>query len=973
MAIKIIKILAISLVSILLILFLLPFVFKGKIVERVKSEINERLDAEVSFGTFRLSLIRQFPELTFRVNDLRVVGKGDFAGDTLADMGRVTVTLDVLKLIRGDYEVSRVRLDNPVILLKTLPGGQVNWDIVPESDAVDEDVEEAGSDVSLALKRVEIRSGFLVYHDDKYMTYIDAQDINGVLRGDLSMSQTDISTRDATIGSFSLRYDRWPVLSRVAVMLTAEMDADLERLVFVFRDNQIRINELPLVFDGMVGWPADDLEMDFRFGAARSDFASFLSVLPAMYTDDFHDLKSAGSLKLEGHVKGAYTDAEYPGFGLTIEVDDGMFQYPDLPASVEKVQVRASVSNPGKDLDLTVVDVPLFNMELAGAPVEARFLLKTPVSDPDFDVRLAGRLDLAMVEQFYPLDEGYVLRGILESDVEMRGAMSMIEQVNYEAFHADGRLLADNIYVASPLLDDPIIIDVADFRFNPREVSLEAFDMQMGESDLSAKGVLSNLPGYLFDNQLLRGTFTTRSSYFDLNKLMDQMPEETVQEAGEATATQQQTAAGEGSGDDASALSVIRIPANIDFTLESTFDKVLFGKLDMSDVTGLIQVAEEQVHMEQLQLNLLGGSLALNGVYDSRDRRPWVSLGLNILGLDIGQTFDSFVTARILAPIGEYAEGAFSANLQLSSLLNEGLQPVLTSLKGNGSFRSSSVMLENTPSLTSLADQLQMDQFREVSLKDILLSFTFSDGKVELPPFDMQLGEVKASVTGMTYFDQRISYVMNMEIPRSLFGDKANEVLYDLVARVGEAGVELAPGGHIPLDVVIGGTFKRPEVSLSMASVREGLEQLLQREADRLLQEAETRIRDEVDDARETVEGEIQERVDDTREEVQEELEARASQIMAEAQRQADALRAQAQLAADAVREESEQQASRLQQEASGQGPLAQAAARQAAQQLVREADRRAVQLEAEAERNVQKLLDEASQQADKVRRGEDE
>ena len=963
---KTIKIIVIALISLLLLMLILPFLFKDRIIERVKHEINEQVEADVSFGSFGLSLIRQFPQLTVWVRDVRVVGQGAFAGDTLADMGRIMVSADVLKAVRGDLEISRIRLDEPNILLKMLADGQVNWNIMAAAEEVETPVEEAPADFSLALKRVEIRSGKLAYLDDKFVTYIHADDINGVFRGDLSMALTNISTQNATIGSFSLRYDQWPILSRVAVHLTADMDADLDRFVFTFRDNQIRINELPLVFEGMVGWPVDDLEMDFTFGSARSDFASFLSILPAMYTDDFADLTSAGSMKLEGHVKGTLAGDVYPGFGLTIEVDNGMFNYPGLPASVDKVQLQARISNPGVDMDLTVVDVPVFSMELAGAPVEARFRLENPISDPGFDVKLAGQLDLSQVETFYPLGEGYVLRGMIKSDLEMRGRMSVVERHDLGALHAAGQLLANELYLEAPVLEEALEVQVADFRFSPEEVRLDAFDMRLGSSDLSASGSILNLPGYLFDGQLLRGHFNTKSAMFDLNKLMDQLPEEdATADAGdlaEELEEEEDTPAG------ASSLSVIRIPANIDFTLESAFDKVLFGKLEISDVSGVIQVAEEQVNMERLRLNLLGGALELTGIYDTSDQLPWVNLGLDILGFDIAKTFESFVTARVLAPIGEYTRGAFSASLQLSSLLDEGLQPLLGSLKGSGSLRSSSVVLENTPSMSMLASQLHMDQFREISLSDLLLSFAFSDGRLELPPVDMRFGGIEASVMGVTYFDQRISYVMNMQVPRSLFGGRANQVLDDLVSRASAAGIQLTPGETVPLDVQIGGTFRRPEVSFSMAEAREGLEQQFRREADRLLRDTETRIRDEMEQARDQVETEVQDRIDEAEERARAEMEARAAQIMEEAHRQAATLRNQAASAADAVRRESREQADRLQQEASGQGPIAQAAARRTAEQLVREADRRANQIEAEAERNIQKLLDEASQQAERVR-----
>ncbi len=62
----------------------IPFLFKDKINARVKLEINKNLNAKVDYGDFGLSLIKSFPNFSFSLDDLSVVGIGAFEGDTLA-------------------------------------------------------------------------------------------------------------------------------------------------------------------------------------------------------------------------------------------------------------------------------------------------------------------------------------------------------------------------------------------------------------------------------------------------------------------------------------------------------------------------------------------------------------------------------------------------------------------------------------------------------------------------------------------------------------------------------------------------------------------------------------------------------------------------------------------------------------------------------------------------------------------------
>jgi hypothetical protein len=90
-----------------------------------------------------------------------------------------------------------------------------------------------------------------------------------------------------------------------------------------------------------------------------------------------------------------------------VDVDNGRFKYPDLPASVEDIYVDLKITSPqGNDMDKMVVDLKRFAMKMAGNPVEARMYLTTPMSDPNVDAELKANLDLASVKTVVPMEGG---------------------------------------------------------------------------------------------------------------------------------------------------------------------------------------------------------------------------------------------------------------------------------------------------------------------------------------------------------------------------------------------------------------------------------------------------------------------------------------------------------------------------------------------------------------------------------------
>ena len=76
-----------------------PYFFKDQIIAKVKTVINTNVNAKVDFTAFDLTLIRSFPKMGIKLNDLAVVGVDSFATDTLAKVKELQLDLNLMKLM----------------------------------------------------------------------------------------------------------------------------------------------------------------------------------------------------------------------------------------------------------------------------------------------------------------------------------------------------------------------------------------------------------------------------------------------------------------------------------------------------------------------------------------------------------------------------------------------------------------------------------------------------------------------------------------------------------------------------------------------------------------------------------------------------------------------------------------------------------------------------------------------------------
>src|SRR3712207_1407069 len=96
---KILKITGFTLLFLIAIAFAAPFIFKGKIVALAKKEINNSINAKADFKDISISFFRHFPKVSVALEQLHIVGTGEFEGDTLIAAKEIDASLNLMSFI----------------------------------------------------------------------------------------------------------------------------------------------------------------------------------------------------------------------------------------------------------------------------------------------------------------------------------------------------------------------------------------------------------------------------------------------------------------------------------------------------------------------------------------------------------------------------------------------------------------------------------------------------------------------------------------------------------------------------------------------------------------------------------------------------------------------------------------------------------------------------------------------------------
>jgi hypothetical protein len=741
--------------------------------------------------------------------------------------------------------------------------------------------------------------------------------------------------------------------------------------------------------------PKDDIITDLTFGTEKTSFKTLLSLVPAIYLNDYKDLQATGDFSLSGSAKGIYSDADstLPDIALALALNNGLISYPALPEKISNIAINANIFADGKDIDKTTVKIDKFHMELAGNPFDITFFLKTPISDPDFNGSMNGKIDLTSLSKAVPIDS-LNLSGVIEMAVTMAGKLSMVEKEQYDKFNASGKLGIKNMVVAMAGYPE-VEIREATFQFTPSFVELIKSDIIVaGKSDFSLNGQFRNYIPYVFKNTTIKGNLVLNSRMIDASGIMAAMAADTgttstsTKKSSKATtitpaettsitpAKTAATAPTETTGttpakttvttpteilattqakpttasgttattvEDTTSPSVIAVPQNIDLDLDALIQKFKFDNINAENVKGHIIVKDGVFSLRDAVMNILGGTIQMSADYDTRDTlKPVMKADINMKNIAVKDAFTTFVMVQKLAPAAKGIDGKINIQLVYQSLLGIDMMPVIKTIDGAGKLQSDQITLVEAVAFDKIKGVLKLGDQYSNTFKDINISFQIKEGRVFVSPFDVKLGNIKMNIGGDQGLDQTLNYLIKTEIPRADLGSSVNSLIDNLVLKAATLGISYKPADIIKVNVRVGGTFTKPEVApvfggpsdAGAGTIKSG--------------------------AKETVKQVVDNATDTAKDKLRSEAGAEGDKLIKEAEVRGQQLRDEAAKGAEKLKQEAEKQAQNLIKVAESNGILAKAAAQKSADVMKKEADKRGNQLILEADNQAKKLVEEA-------------
>ena len=798
--------LLLGVVLLILVAFTFVHLYHDEIVALFIRRANQHINTPVKTAKVSVSLFARFPHVAIAFHDVWM--KEGFAGSErpLVVARRVYCTFSVLDLLRKDYKIREIHLEDAEVFLRVRPSGEVNYQVM---DVAETDKNAPESALVFDLQKIQLDNVLVEYDDRKYeqLHRVLANTAQARLRVEEPVYTIqlggDLFTHEITSGSQSY-------FKQQHVELNTRFTYHTKKEQLHFDPSELLIGKSAFLVQGDIG-TGGDVMLDLSLDAPQTDFQTIVAILPPEYTEYIRTYRSKGDLKLQAKVMGNAGGNYMPAVTVDFSARKASFYHPDFKQAVENVTFNGRYTNGDAYANRTsLVEIRELQASLDGKPITGSLLLRN-FDDYHLSFNTKSVLDAKAFLRFYPLKNVSQADGILNVALEFSGRLKDLENAKaIRNIKASGEVVVQDLHFKLVNTSYPVSKLNGSLIFNNNDLALSNLSGLAGSSSFVVNGLFKNVFSYLLlENQPVTIEADLQSENLDLDELLADA------EAGEQVNQ---------STDERFYSFDIRPDMNLYFNCK--VDRLNFDRFRAKNVSGELTVAGGVARVKNVRLQAAGGQMAINGSVDARKNdQVDVDVNAHFKNIYVDSTFwifnnfsQNFLTDRNL-------KGRVTADVMSHMQFDKKLRFHYDKLIVNADASIVDGQLKDFEPMQNLSAFVHEERLANIRFSEITSQIQVRSQTIYLPETIIRSDISAVTVKGTHTFDQHIDYHVKVPV-QTLFTGKRKNVPASAAKSDGVSGT------HLFLRIV--GTTDDYKIAYDTEAVREKIVKDIRKEGEEL-------------------------------------------------------------------------------------------------------------------------------------------
>ncbi len=785
--------LVIGTISIIAISITLVYVYEDDVKAIIIKELNKHLNAEVRIDpkNIDLTILKSFPDCALEFKNLTIMEAIPAKEkDTLLFTERLSLAFNVEDLFKKNYNIKKIELENGRADLKVDKKGIANYSIWKQDTTV-----KSSDSLVFALEKITLKNVVLNYKNSKAKIKIETTVKQLNFKGKFNSGQYTLSTAGSAFVTL-FQVEKTKYLNDKNVKFDVELDVNEN--TYTIKKSETAINSTQLLSSGNFVIRDSLLSLDVNFNGKNLDISSTLSLLPEKFQNQINDYKSDGAF----YAKGEFHYQHSKPFNLTSEfgIKQATITYKPQNTTLSNVNLLGSINVSKKESVLKLQNISAnLNANTFSGDVEIRNF-----NDPYLKLNVAAKTKLEELIAFYPIDTISEISGSIDIKANLQGLVSDLKNNTFSPdIKAVGVASLKNLKAKFKRSTKDLNIPEGELKLTDRRLSVSDLKIVKGTSDMVLDGEMPNFLGYLFDsNTPLIINANVTSDNIELEDLLF---------------SSRQSSSG------ASSLSISN---KLDFNVNVSVKKLVFGKFTAADIKGNILLKDQKIALKNVSLSATEGTISLNAFADASGKHLKVSGDCDLEKLNIQKLFSELNNFGQNTLQDKHLKGFVTAHVSFTATWNETLHVNLNSINATSNLLIERGELIGFKPLESLAKYIDVNELKHIKFSSLQSNIDIKGQVITIPKTSIKSNAINLELWGTHSFDNIVDYHIQLLLSELLSKKhKANTNLEDELSLV-----ENDPENRRSVFIKMTGPIDNPTIKYDRKGAKEKIKEDIKQE-----------------------------------------------------------------------------------------------------------------------------------------------
>ncbi|HMQ00406.1 MAG TPA: AsmA-like C-terminal region-containing protein [Cyclobacteriaceae bacterium] len=726
---KIFFYLIITCLTLLTALVVSVWLYQDKIIAHFVREANKSLNTPINVEKFYVSVFDDFPTVSILLKNVYVEDShpGKYP---LLEASSVAFSFNMLELIKGNYIIRGLQVNEAQLNLRINEQGDGNYNILKETE------EAKNTTLSFDLHNIRLVDFAVLYKSipAKQEHLFETARMQASIKYNDKMY--DIKANGDVLSKY-IRLDKSVFLENKLFDAAAFLSYDDAENMLYISPSKLLTGQAQ--FEVYGDYRLKEQLINIHTEGKNTNIQTLLALFPDHVADRFEKYKSSGLVYFDLKLAGEISDKKSPELSISFGLEQASIFNPEYKSKIDEATLEGLFKTKSLS-DFRNAELELRNIKgkLNNNPYQASFYLKN-FDDPFVRLSFKGLLDGSAIQGFYEMPQVKKLSGKINADIAFEGRTALLKNRNTaQQVSTKGNIELNQVNIETTTVALPFENLNGSLQFNKNDLALSNVSGRFGNSDFLINGFFKNIITFLlFENQQVGIEADLKSKFIDIDELLS-------------------SSASFISNKQAYHFS---IPENIILNFNCDVRSVKFRRFHGRSVKGDLLVKDKIAVSKKISMQSMGGPITLSGIIDARKPKAIdVMSTFNISNVHLDSIFYVFENFSQTWLQDRHLKGLVTAEVNTEMTLSDELTLFQNTLIADINATIRNGELNDFEPMKQLSKYLDEDNLHRLRFAELKNEIHIENRVIYLPQMQVGSNVSDIKISGTHTFDQVIDY-----------------------------------------------------------------------------------------------------------------------------------------------------------------------------------------------------------------------